>query len=233
MPPNPTRALVSQAPHGVTIYSPTITRVDAELNRLQIIIISMTLLGSLSFAAQQEPEPRQNRETPDLDHSNRELERDVWERKQEEERRDSIMRKGKPPEIIPDGWIADYDYQSNLGAYLNLKHQQASAAGKNIYVYVYADWKEACKAFRKSLQGEDSGELFNNNEVLMLEYNFFARQFSTSFKNLPIIIRLHEKGGLGPESLHPVSNVNDHPRRSYVKLKKFLDSNKAVAQRSD
>ena len=45
--------------------------------------------------------------------------------------------------------------------------------------------------------------------------------------------RLHGKGSLGPESLHPVSNVNNHPQRPYPMLKKSLEANQTATQLLD
>ena len=133
--------------------------------------------------------------------------------------------KPSPPEIVPEGWLNDYDHHSSFSMYLGRKHREAHNSGKNVYIYLYADWLEACREFRKSVVGEDYAELFQNNQIIMLDYNLFKRKFDTRIRNLPMILKVNTNGMLGPESIHPVVNLTDHPKRAYYKIKKFFKSN--------
>jgi hypothetical protein len=128
-------------------------------------------------------------------------------------------------QIIPSGWLDDYDYLSDLSGYLNGKYQDALNSSKNTYVYLYADWYENCRTFRKSVERDDYAELFLNNEMILLDYNFFRNRFNTQTRNLPLILKVNKDGILGPESIHLVSNPSDHPKKAYYKLKKFFGSN--------
>ena len=156
-------------------------------------------------------------------------ERPLWERWEDEAPlEDASSGRISPPEIVPDGWLSDYDYQSNFGAYLSGKYQEAMNSGKNTYVYLYADWLETCRAFRKFAGRKDYAKLFLDIEIIMLDYSFFRQEFDTRIRNLPLIVKVNKNGVLGPESINPTSNKNDHPKRAYYKLEKFFNSNEEI-----
>jgi hypothetical protein len=134
-------------------------------------------------------------------------------------------RKPSSPEIKPRGWFSDYDYQSTIDGYLRKKYRNASNSNKSTYVYLYADWYEACLIFRKSAQTKNYAEMFSTNQIVMLDYNFFRKKFDIQAKYLPMILKVNENGILGPELVYPVTGAGDHPRKIYHKLKKFFKSN--------
>lgn len=184
----------------------------------------MLILNALSVAGQESQGTEQSNNSDGVyDHW---AEQPIWESWEDEAPLEGAGRgRISPPEIVPDGWLSDYDYQSNFGAYLNDKYQEALNSGKNTYVYLYADWNKTCRAFRKSAGRKDYAELFLDTEIIMLDYNFFRRKFDVRIRNLPMIVKVNENGALGPESINPASNKNDHPKRAYYKLEKFLKSN--------
>ena len=136
--------------------------------------------------------------------------------------------RGHSPEITPNGWLDDYNYMTDLDSYLNEKYQSALNSAKNTYVYLYADWYEACREFRKTVKHKDYVELFSANEMVMVDYNFFRKRFDFQAQRLPMIVKVNDSGILGPEHIYPVANANDHPRKIYYKLKKFFSGNEAI-----
>jgi hypothetical protein len=133
-----------------------------------------------------------------------------------------------PPGIVPQGWFDDYDYQSDLDKYLSEKYQGAMSAGKNTYIYLYADWYEVCKRFRKTFKGEDYAELFLSNAIIMLNAIFFEQEFDPQFIDLPVFIKINDNGILGPEVFYPTWPETEHPQRAYYKLKKFFQSDQEI-----
>ena len=50
---------------------------------------------------------------------------------------------------VPDGWVTDYDYEESLTAYLKEDNDDVAVNRKLVpYVYLYADWCQACVALR-------------------------------------------------------------------------------------
>ena len=129
-----------------------------------------------------------------------------------------------PPSLIPEGWVHDYGYNSDLFKYLRWKYEGAEKSNKDLYLYLYADWNDDCKVFRKAVGRKDYQALFEGNEILMVNYTFLRTVYGAQFHNLPVLLKVHPDGSVGPESVHPVSTKHDHPRKAYYKLKKFLES---------
>ena len=125
--------------------------------------------------------------------------------------------------------LAEIAAAAGTPVYVYSKKEILDRADKNLYVYLYADWNEACSTFRKSASRKDYLKLFQNNEIVMVEYVFLSRVYGANFKKLPVFLKVHPDGSLGPEAVRPVGNPNDHPRRAYSKLKKFLESNSTIA----
>jgi hypothetical protein len=192
----------------------------------KLLLLSL-LLMTLPVTGQQEREQRPNERLNPPDYSDHEMEREeLWESPKEKARKenDSIPTL-EPPAIAPEGWLHDYDYRLGLFEYLRRKQRDASSANKNTYVYLFADWNAACVTFRKSASHKDYKELFLNNEIVMVEYAYMKRLYGAQFNKLPVFLKVHSDGSLGPEKINPISNPNDHPRRAYYKLKKFLEAN--------
>lgn len=193
--------------------------------RLLLLVLLLPLV--LPALGQEEREPRPNprpSERPRMrnEEAREKLQLDLLER-QEREEEEAVPNIG-PPEIVPGSWQYDYDYRLNLFDYLGEKQAQAKAENRSTYVYVYADWNEACKAFRKSAKRSDYEKLFANSAVVMVEYVFLKRIYKAQINRVPILIQVHENGVLGPEFVHPISAPGDHPRKAYHKLKRFLES---------
>ena len=133
-------------------------------------------------------------------------------------------RKRKPhfPLVVPKGWHHDYDYESPLAVYLNKMLEMSARENKNTYIYLYSDWLEKCRDFRKKADKAPYAELFEQHNILLIEYNYFRDKFDMSSKNLPMILKVNEGGNLGPETIHPVLKANQHPRKVFHNLRKFF-----------
>jgi thiol-disulfide isomerase/thioredoxin len=189
---------------------------------MSLALIAFPMFAQQSQEPKPNPEPAQPKQYPrNPTHDPMgQIRWDNWEDKAQ--RRDEWRTNRLPPEVTPNGWFNDYDYQSNLGEYLDAKYQHSLGTGKNVYIYLYADWYEPCKAFRKSINSEDYAELFLNNEIIMVDYAFFNWEFETQIEKLPLFIKVNDNGLLGPESFRPVTNEIFHPRRAYYNLEKFF-----------
>ena len=53
----------------------------------------------------------------------------------------------------------------------------------------------------------------------------FILKFDLTLLTCQIELKVNKNGMLGPESIHPVVNSTDHPKRAYYKIKKFFRSN--------
>lgn len=133
-------------------------------------------------------------------------------------------KKRKPalPQFVPNHWHQDYDYEKQFENYLNEKFIAAKNNHKQVYVYLYADWLEKCREFRKLADRAPLTALFDDNEIIMIEYNYFKRKFNMKARHLPMILKVNEDGKLGPETIYPVTKAKDHPRKVYHKLRKFF-----------
>lgn len=149
----------------------------------------------------------------------------IWENL-DEQARDERERTAIHPdaEYVPDGWVADFDYQSSLQQYLAERVRQASKSGKDLRLYLYADWLEPCREFRKTTASrQDYAELFEGHEIVMLDYRYFAKTFDVEFKSLPVLIQVHEETGMiGPEVVHPLPNRVEHPAKALQRLRDFF-----------
>ncbi|NND43768.1 MAG: hypothetical protein HKN58_00490 [Xanthomonadales bacterium] len=153
-----------------------------------------------------------------------ELERDVWENLGEEAREDEEhVRKHPDAEIVPAGWLDDYDYVTPFPQYLAAHVAAAAEAGQRIHLYLYADWLEPCREFRRTVVArEDYAELFADHQVIMVDYGYFAETFDMKFRNLPVLIEVHTDGKIGPEIVHPLSRRAEHPAKAFNRVKKYL-----------
>jgi hypothetical protein len=147
---------------------------------------------------------------------------------EEEKARRFTHRQPAPPQVVPDAWRADYDYQSDFNEYLGESFRQAQEAGKDVYVYLYADWLKGCMNFRESLTGEDYSMLFQDHEIIMLDYNFFRQKFGMRLRSLPMFLKVNDNNKFGPETFLPQVRADEHPRRPYYRLKNFLEGDASV-----
>lgn len=149
----------------------------------------------------------------------------IWEKLGEQAREEEdLVRIHPQAQLVPNGWLDDFDYQSSLAQYLDERMQQAIQSGKDIYLYLYADWLDTCQEFRKTIVSrEDYAELFEGHEIVMLDYGYFAKTFDVKLKNLPVLIQVHGKTGMiGPELLHPLPTRAEHPAKAFQRVKTFL-----------
>lgn len=191
---------------------------------IKTLLISAMLIAGIAEAQQaqepatQGPAPRD----PELDFESNKLD---FEKLEEEAREaELIQRQVSPPDVVPQGWLADFDYQADLKSYLQSKVQAAASDGKETYVYLYADWLESCREFRKMADRKDYAKLFAASQIILLDYSYFRKQFNTQLRNLPIFIKAHGQGTLGPETHRPVDRTAGHPRKAFHELRKFLET---------
>ncbi|NNE06710.1 MAG: hypothetical protein HKN15_13395 [Xanthomonadales bacterium] len=150
----------------------------------------------------------------------------LWENLDDQAREDLEFTRFHPDvRFVPDGWIDDFDYKSSLQQYLADRVQQAKQSGKGIHLYIYADWLESCREFRKTASREDYAELFEGHEIVMLDYGYFAETFNIRFKRLPVLIQVHDNGMIGPENVYPLSSRVEHPAKAFHRLNSFLTAN--------
>ena len=203
-------------------------RQNKTLKLLLVIVVSCLL--SLSSQGQESSNQQDDEnQTGRIDSAN-DLTIDVFDGKGgsslgqtlEESEYNANNSQAKPPQYTPPIWIDDYDYKTPINEYLNDKFRMATASKKQIYVYLYADWLDACRSFRKTASQKDYVELMSTSAIVMLEYSFFKKNFNTRARKLPMLLKVNENGVLGPEILYPVSKSNDHPRKVFHKLKVFL-----------
>lgn len=193
------------------------------LTILRTLFVLLLLSFSLSTVAQNQREAPPNERSRPTDFTEKENLQDWLETQDDDARRENLATpRLEPPEIVPSGWLHDFDYQTDLVQYLQHKYQNAAAGGRTTYVYLYADWDEACKSFRKSAGGKDYQKLFASNQIVMVEYVYVKRKFGARFKKLPVFVKVHPTGFMGPESLRPMASINDHPRKAFHKVRKFF-----------
>ncbi|MFT5211350.1 MAG: hypothetical protein ACI9CE_003089 [Flavobacterium sp.] len=131
-------------------------------------------------------------------------------------------RKLQPPFIVPKGWHHDYDYTLPLDTYLNDKQISSAKDNKNTYVYLYSDWLEKCRVFRKSADNAPYADLFDQHNIILIDYNYFKDKFNIKVKKLPMMLKVNDDRRLGPETFFPVTKANQHPRKIFHQLRKFF-----------
>ena len=67
---------------------------------------------------------------------------------------------GTRPDVVPENWIADYDYEIRLQAYLRQQYAAARRDGLTAYVYIYSDGNLDCKTHRDRMDYEDFRALY-------------------------------------------------------------------------
>ena len=191
---------------------------------IKTLIVSSLLLTGIAVAQQPVEPPTQGppAQDPDFDFENNKLDFDKLEDDAREE--ESRQRQVSLPDVVPQGWLADFDYQADLNSYLQSKVQAAASDGKETYVYLYADWLDSCREFRKMADRKDYAKLFAASQIILLDYSYFRKQFNTQLRNLPIFIKAHGQGTLGPEVHRPVDRTAGHPRKAFHALRKFLET---------
>lgn len=186
---------------------------------LSILLLLPLFASATAFAQNVERLPQGN----ESDFGSFEMEKNVWEKLDQQARDEGKVTRVHPDaEVVPDGWIDDFDYQSPLQQYLTARVLQASEAGKDIHLYLYADWLDSCREFRKTVARKDYTELFEGHDIVMLDYGYFAKTFNTKFNNLPVLIQVHENGKIGPENVHPLSRRAEHPAKAFHRVKGYL-----------
>ncbi len=109
---------------------------------------------------------------------------------------------------LPDGWVADYDYQESLTAYLKRQHDAAMDRKLVPYVYLYADWCRACIAFRHRVTGDpEFARLFAGTHIVALDFESLrsVKEKPTSLAiGAPMIIPIESDGTLGSFAVNGV-----------------------------
>jgi len=191
------------------------------IGTLTLLLLSSGALGQLDSGGRA-PDPVQIPGGPVIE-PNEGTDRAVWrtlDEKAAESR--STTRSYKAAQIVPEGWLADFEYTAELDSYLKTKLASALEEGKISYVYLYADWHEGCKEFRRTLRQKDYAGFFEASQMILIDYNFFRDRFDFKAHHLPMIIKVSSTGRIGPEFVYPRSKATDHPRKIYYKLKKFF-----------
>ena len=189
---------------------------------ISVLSISTCIFGISSAIAQEQS-------APDAD-NNRDLLQDDFrsglQKSIEDLSESAYAQKRKPaaPQFVPNYWHQDYDYEVKFEQYLNEKFLSAKSQNKGIYLYLYADWLENCREFRKDANRAPLTKLFEDNDIIMIEYNYFKRKFNMKAVHLPMIIKVNENSVFGPETIYPVTKPNAHPRKVFHKLRKFFSS---------
>lgn len=148
-----------------------------------ILLVSLLVVATPLVAQQQQRERAPNERLRKQDDARQQELQQMLDLQEEEEREKNLAKPNlAPPEIIPEGWVYDFDYRSDLFEYLMRKQQAGALAGKNTYVYLYADWNEACKTFRTSADKRDYKKLFSNEQIIMLEYVYLKRKYRAKHK---------------------------------------------------
>jgi hypothetical protein len=111
-------------------------------------------------------------------------------------------------ERLPDGWVTDYDYRESLVAYLKRQHDVAVDRKLVPYVYLYADWCQACVAFRHRVTREPSfARLFAGTHIVALDFDSLRRvtdKPASLTMGAPMIIPIESDGTLGELAVNGV-----------------------------
>lgn len=85
------------------------------------------------------------------------------------------------PKIVPAGWIADYDYDSDVFVYLAKQYQQARQSDLTLYVYFYDDSESHCRAVRKTLRVDYVQDAFAGTQIVMLNMDRLQRLYDEKY----------------------------------------------------
>ena len=134
-----------------------------------------------------------------------------------------------PTNRIPEGWVHDYDYTFDLHQYLKGKADLGKELGKPVYVYLYADWCDDCRRFRKRARSGGFKELFDERLVLMLDFDFLNSFLKRKFRleYVPVLVKVHANGSLGAH-ICPDFNAEGPRSHSLRPLRQFFDEHDAV-----
>lgn len=139
-----------------------------------------------------------------------------------------------PPDIVPSGWIADFDSQNDPRSYLKEKQYHARRLGLTPYVYFYSDTQPHCRWFRYKVdRRKHVHEAFNGTQVIMLDAKHLATLAGINwYRNItnvfwPNLVKIESDGTFDVSAvLHIQLNWIDHPAQRAIKvLEKFFNHN--------
>ena len=109
---------------------------------------------------------------------------------------------------VPDGWVTDYDYEESLTAYLKRQHDVAVNRKLVPYVYLYADWCQACVALRHRFTTDpEFARVFAGTHIVALDFDSLRSvEDKPAFLAIgaPMIIPIESDGTLGSFAVNGV-----------------------------
>lgn len=127
----------------------------------------------------------------------------------------------KSPKVIPDKWVADYDYESDMRSYLKAQYQSARDQGLTPYVYIYSDRYDHCRGLRVLMKRQIMRDALQGTYMVMLDHYELEKQYqlapdpSLSIKPLditPVILPISKQGTLKADIFRPDLYLN-HPEQ--------------------
>ena len=109
---------------------------------------------------------------------------------------------------VPDAWVTDYDYEESLTAYLKRQHDVAVNRKLVPYVYLYADWCQACVALRHRFTTDpEFARVFAGTHIVALDFDSLRSvEDKPAFLAIgaPMIIPIESDGTLGSFAVNGV-----------------------------
>ncbi len=158
------------------------------------------------------------------------------------------------PKVVPEGWAAQYDFESRIVDYLKAEHDYAKDRGKTAYIYVYKDGDPHCESIRRFMKRKSVKKAYKGTHMVMLDIDELLRVYKANPKSnfeppnwYPAIVKISELGkptsaAIFPDVIvfHPESSqieshgdattaagvFNQSSKRRYVRaMKKFFNEN--------
>lgn len=146
------------------------------------------------------------------------------------------------PRVVPYGWIADYDYKSDLKQYLRHQYDSARLEGATAYMYLFTDSDWHCVRIRQMMRNELLVVAFGETRITMLNYDrikWLYRQHAQAIFDpgieAPIFVKISISGDLTEVIAYPElylfhqgilkGPVTGSPRESErIMIKEFAES---------
>ena len=120
-----------------------------------------------------------------------------------------ILREANP-NIVPEGWIADYDGRYAINEYLSDQYQIATSSGLVAYVYFYSVTDDHCRHVRELMKHRHIKKAFARTRMIMLDFDRFQSLHKQNPEaNInpgdwhPVITKISSDGHLTEKYIHP------------------------------
>ena len=138
------------------------------------------------------------------------------------------------PEIVPVGWVTDYDYETNPLEYLRRQYEKAKAEGSYLYVFFYVEGGRKGRRIRRQIvHWPTLQQVFEGHRIVMMEVTRInciveaATNRSGPIDFAPLLVKVNSDGSLG-SGIDPDSWYEAPLSVTIRNLQQFFDRNDEI-----